>query len=98
MATQTMETPRVRPGTVPDPETPRPRVVAYFRNSSPGNLAIQRLVALGIPSGGLAVMSPERLEGRQGMVLSIPCGEASQLEQVESLCRALGAEVHRQKY
>ena len=67
-----METPRIRPGLVESSE-PVPRVIAYFPSSSMGNMAIQLLVQLGVPSDRLGVTTPERIEGGQGMILSIPC-------------------------
>ncbi len=71
-----------------------PRVVAYFHNSAQGNLAIQLLTALGVPSDRLGVTPPERIEGGQGMLLSVACPVALR-ESVETTCRRLGAEVHR---
>lgn len=91
-----IETPKVRPGDGHAAE-PIPRIVALFRNSSQGNLAIQRLVGLGIPSDRLGVTPPDRIEGHQGMLLSIPCPDSVPIDRIESLCRSLGAEIHRQR-
>jgi hypothetical protein len=91
-----IEPPLVRPGDV-HAAGPFPRIVAFFRNSSQGNLAIQRLVGLGVPSDRLGVTPPDRIEGHQGMVLSIACPDSIPIDRVESLCRSLGAEVHRQR-
>ena len=91
-----METPQVRPGVVRSTES-LPRVVAYFYNSAQGNAAIQLLTGLGIPNDRLGVTVPDRIEGGQGMVLSIACPEEAQISRVEALCRAQGAEVHRQR-
>ncbi|MEW4567088.1 hypothetical protein AB1L88_04405 [Tautonia sp. JC769] len=91
-----IEPPMVRPGEMQAADAVS-RIVAFFRNSSQGNLAIQRLVGLGIPSDRLGVTPPDRIEGHQGMVLSIPCPDPGSIDRVESLCRSLGAEVHRQR-
>ncbi|WP_235905168.1 hypothetical protein [Tautonia marina] len=91
-----IEPPKVRPGKVLEAD-PSPRIVAFFRNSSQGNLAIQRLVGLGIPSDRLAVTPPDQIEGRQGMILSIPRPDSVPMDRIESLCRSLGAEVHHQR-
>ena len=47
-----METPQIRPGAIKNPES-RLRVVAFFHNAAEGNLAIQLLTSIGIPSDGL---------------------------------------------
>jgi hypothetical protein len=91
-----METPQVRPGAVAHTGA-MPRVVAFFYNSAQGNAAVQLLLGLGIPSDRLGVTPPERIEGGQGMILSIPCPEGTPISKVEALCRSLGAEIHRQK-
>ncbi len=91
-----MEIPQIRPGLVKDVPSTR-RVVAFFYNSAQGNAMIQLLTALGVPNNELGVTPPERIEGGQGMILSIPCPTDSLVAQVEKLCRAQGAEVHRQK-
>ena len=67
-----MQTPQVRPGLVSSAES-MPRVVVFFPNSALGNLAIQLLTQIGIPSDRLGVTPPEQIEGGQGMVLSIGC-------------------------
>jgi hypothetical protein len=90
-----MEIPQVRPGVVHEGEATN-RVFAYFYNAAHGNSAIQLLTALGIPSDKLGVTPPERIEGGQGMVLSIPCPDEATVKRVESLCRSNGAQVHRQ--
>ena len=63
-----MEMPQIRPGAVKSPPS-KPRVVAFFHNAAEGNLAIQQLTAIGIPSDQLGVTPPERIEGGQGMIL-----------------------------
>ncbi len=89
-----METPQVRPGVVHEGPA-LPRVLAFFHNSAQGNLAIQVLTGLGVPNDRLGVIPPEGIEGGQGMVLSIACPEPLRAR-VESACRSLGAEIHRQ--
>ena len=91
-----MEMPQVRPGKV-SASGPMPRVVAYFYNSAQANLAIQILTAYGVSNDKLGVTPPERIETGQGMVLSIPCASEAMLTKVEALCRAQGAEIHRQR-
>jgi hypothetical protein len=93
-----MEIPQIRPGkTSTSPTEPQQRVVAYFYNSAPANMAIQILTALGIPNDQLGITPPERIESGQGMVLSIACKDEKMAAQVESLCRDQGANVHRQR-
>lgn len=91
-----MEVPQVRPGKVQEAEPTR-RVVAYFYNSSQGNAVIQLLGQLGVRNDRLGVTPPERIEGGQGMILSIPCPDDALLARVEAVCRAQGASVHRQR-
>jgi hypothetical protein len=91
-----MKSPQVRPGRVRDIETPI-QVVAFFYNSAPGNLVVQILTALGVPSDRLGVTPPERIDGGQGMVLSIACADEKLAAQVETICREQGAEIHRQR-
>lgn len=85
-----MEVPQIRPGKVTNVDA-MPRVVAYFHNSAQGNSAIQLLTALGVPNDRLGVTAPERIDGGQGMVLSISCPDAALLPRVESICKAQGA-------
>ncbi len=92
-----METPQIRPGLVTHTE-PMPRVVAFFRNSASGNLAIQLLTALGVPSDRLGVTPPEQIEHGQGMLLSIGCPDDSWIPRVETICRDNGAEIHRRRH
>jgi len=89
-----MENPQVRPGVVHEGPS-LPRVVAFFHNSSQGNLAIQVVTGLGVPNDRLGVTPPEGIEGQQGMVLSIACPEAIRAR-VESACRSLGGAIHRE--
>ncbi len=91
-----METPQIRPGVVSH-TGPMSRVVAFFYNSAQGNSAIQLLTSLGVPNDRLGVTPPERLESRQGMVLSISLPDDRLLAKVEAVCRSHGAEVHRQR-
>jgi hypothetical protein len=91
-----MEMPQVRPGKVTHTE-PMPRVVAFFYNSAQGNGVIQHLKALGIPGDRLGVTPPERIEGGQGMLLSIPCPDEKLIAKVEAICRREGADIHRQR-
>jgi hypothetical protein len=91
-----METPQIRPGLVTTPDTKR-RVVAFFRNSASGNLAIQLLTAVGVPNDRLGVTPPEQIEHGQGMILSIACPDEALLPKVEEICRHNGAEIHRQR-
>lgn len=91
-----METPQIRPGLVKG-EEPMPRVVAFFHNSALGNSVIQLVTALGVPNDRLGVTTPERIEGQQGMLLSIACPDEATLSRVETICREQGADVHRQR-
>jgi hypothetical protein len=90
-----METPQVRPGKVQTAEA-MPRVIAYFYNAAQGNAAIQLVTQLGVPVDRLGVTTPERIEGGQGMVLSIPCPDDAIKARVQQICRGQGAEVHYQ--
>jgi len=91
-----METPQIRPGAVKN-TGPMPRVVAFFYNSAQGNSAVQVLIGLGVPGDRLGVTPPERIEGGQGMVLSIGCPDEALIRRVEAVCRSHGAEIHRQR-
>jgi hypothetical protein len=91
-----MEMPQIRPGAVKSPES-RLRVVAFFHNAAEGNLAIQQLIKMGIPSDRLGVTPPEQIEGGQGMILSIGCPDEKALSRAEVLCRKLGGQLHRQR-
>lgn len=91
-----MEQPLVRPGKV-EASGPVQRVVAYFYNSAQGNMVIQHIVKLGVPSNGIGVTTPERLTNGQGMVLSIPCPDVKIQHRVEAICRAQGAEIQTQR-
>ncbi len=91
-----METPQIRPGVVKAHEAAS-RVVAFFYNSAQGNSAIQFLTALGVPNDRLGVTPPDRIEGGQGMILSIACPDEALIAKVEALCRSHGAEIHRQR-
>ncbi len=90
-----MEVPQVRPGKVQHTE-PMPRVIAFFYNSAQGNAVIQLVTQLGVPSERLGITPPDRIEGGQGMLLSIPCPDEKIQARVEAICRAQGAEIHRQ--
>jgi hypothetical protein len=91
-----MELPQVRPGKVSHTE-PMPRVVAFFYNTAQGNLVIQLLTAIGVPSDRMGVTTPERIETGQGMVLSVACPDEKTMARVEAICREQGAEIHRQR-
>lgn len=91
-----MENPQVRPGLVEN-QGPMPRVVAFFRNSAEGNVAIQRLMILGVPADRLGVTPPEQIEHGQGMIIDISCPDESWISKVEELCRHHGAELHRRR-
>ena len=91
-----MHTPQVRPGLVTNADN-LPRVVVFFPNSALGNLAIQLLTQIGIPSDRLGVTPPEQIEGGQGMILSIGCPDEISLKKVESVCRGQGGRIHRQR-
>lgn len=95
-----MEIPQVRPGKVKTAteDGPLSRVVVYFRNAAQGNSAIQVLGAMGLPSDRLGVTTPDRIEGGQGMLLSIACPDEAMIPKVEALCRTQGAEIHRQRH
>jgi hypothetical protein len=91
-----METPQIRPGAVASPE-PKLRVIAYFYNAAEGNLAVQLLTGIGIPSDRLGVTPPDQLEGGRGMLLSVGCPDESLQAKAESILRSLGGEIHRQR-
>jgi hypothetical protein len=91
-----MEMPQIRPGAVTSPEC-KLRVVSFFHNAAEGNLAIQLLGAAGVPSDRLGVTPPDQIEGGQGMILSIGCGDEKTLARTESICRKLGGQLHRQR-
>jgi hypothetical protein len=91
-----IEIPYVRPGKVGSAEPTR-RVVALFHNSAQGNAAIQLLTALGVPNDRLGVIVPDRIEGGQGMILSIPCPDPALLPRIEKVCRDQGAAIHHQR-
>jgi hypothetical protein len=91
-----MEVPQIRPGKVTNVDA-MPRVVAYFYNSAQGNSAIQLLTVLGVPNDRLGVTTPERIEGGQGMVLSIACPDAALIPKVEAICKAQGANFQLQR-
>jgi len=74
-----------------------PRVVAFFPNSAPANMAIQLLTQIGVPNDRMGVTPPEQIEGGQGMILSVGCPDEHVLTKVESICRAQGARIHRQR-
>jgi hypothetical protein len=85
-----MEVPQIRPGKVTNVET-MPRIVAYFYNSAQGNAAIQLVTALGVPNDRLGVTAPERIEGGQGMILSISCPDEATIARVGAVCKGQGA-------
>jgi hypothetical protein len=91
-----MEMPQIRPGEVKSPQS-KLRVVSFFHNAAAGNLAIQLLTAMGIANDRLGVTPPDQIEGGQGMILSIGCGDEKMLAKVEGMCRKLGAQIHRQR-
>ncbi|MGE3819709.1 MAG: hypothetical protein AB7I30_09755 [Isosphaeraceae bacterium] len=91
-----MEFPQLRPGLVKD-SGPGPKVIAFFPNSAEGNVAIQYLVALGVPGDKIGVTPPDQIEGGQGMVLAIGCSTPATTSKVEELCRRHGAFIHRQR-
>ncbi len=91
-----MEMPQIRPGRVLT-EDPLARVIAYFYNSAQGNSAIQWLTALGIPNDRMGITPPDRMDSGRGMILSIACPDESMIPRVEAVCRAQGAEIHRQR-
>ncbi|MDE2505706.1 MAG: hypothetical protein KGM43_00695, partial [Planctomycetota bacterium] len=66
------------------------RVLAFFPNAAQGNLLIQILTAIGVKNDRLGVTPPERIEGGQGMLLSIGCVDEEELGKVERLCRSQG--------
>jgi hypothetical protein len=91
-----MEMPQIRPGVVQSPE-PKLRVVSFFQNSAEGNLAIQILTTMGIANDRLGVTPPDQIPGGQGMILSIGCPDEKVVARVESVCRSLGGQIHRQR-
>ena len=90
-----MELPQIRPGLVKD-AGPMSRVLAFFPDAAEGNVAIQRLLIIGVPSDRLGVTTPDQIETGQGMVLSIGCPDPALIPKVEDLCRRQGAQIHRQ--
>ncbi len=91
-----MEPPQIRAGRV-EPIERVQRVIAFFPTTAMGNMAIQLLVQLGVPSDHLGVTPPEQIDGSQGLILSIPCVDPGLTAKIESTCRAYGARIHRQK-
>lgn len=91
-----MELPLVRPGKVVDAE-PTLRLIVFFPNAAIGNSVIQYCVAVGVPSDRLGVTPPERIEGGQGMLLSIPCPNDATHRKVEAFCRSQGGVIRRQR-
>jgi hypothetical protein len=92
-----MDMPQVRHGLVKNSGGHMQRVVAFFPNSAPANMAIQLLTQIGVPNDHLGITPPEQIEGGQGMILSIGCLDEKALMQVESICRQQGAKIHRQR-
>ncbi len=86
---------QIRPGRVL-PDADHPRVVACFASSAQGNMVIQFVTMLGVPADQIGVIAPERRPRGQGMTLSIPCPDEATAAAVEAVCRAQGAEIHRQ--
>jgi hypothetical protein len=85
-----MEVPQIRPGKVQNVDA-MPRVVAFFHNSAQGNSAIQLVTAFGVPNDRLGITPPERLEGGQGMMLSISCPDEATIARVGAICKEQGA-------
>ena len=67
-----METPTHSSAAIRSPET-KLELFVYFYNAAEGNLAVQLLTGIGIPGDRVGVVPPEKLEGGQGMVLSVGC-------------------------
>ncbi len=91
-----METPQIRSGAIRSPET-KLELFVYFYNAAEGNLAVQLLTGIGIPGDRVGVVPPEKLEGGQGMVLSVGCPTESLRAKAEAVCRKLGGQVHRHR-
>jgi hypothetical protein len=91
-----IESPQVRPGKVGERES-TVRLIAMFSNSALGNSAIQQLIVLGLPQDRLGVTPPEKIEGGQGMVLSIACPTPKLLLVATEVCRQLGATIREQR-
>ncbi|GIW88654.1 MAG: hypothetical protein KatS3mg108_2978 [Isosphaeraceae bacterium] len=91
-----MEMPQIRPGKVRGRE-PLPKVVAFFRDASLGNAAIQLAGQLGVPGDRIGVTPPERMPQQRGMIVVLGCPSEAILERVEAACRRLGGEIHRQR-
>ncbi len=85
-----MEVPQIRPGKVTNVDA-MPRIVAYFYNSAQGNSAIQLVSAFGVPNDRLGVTTPERINGGQGMILSIACPDEATMARVGEICKSQGA-------
>ena len=88
-----MDSPTIRPGAT-RVEHVEPDLFAYFHNAAAGNAAIQLLTAMGVLDEQLGVTPPERIDGGQGLLLSIVCPDSLRTK-VEAACRTFGAELHR---
>jgi hypothetical protein len=91
-----MEMPQIRPGKVASAEA-MPKVVAFFRDASLGNTAVQLAAQLGVPGDRIGVTPPERMPRGRGMLVTLGCPSEAVLEKVEAACRSLGGEIHRQR-
>lgn len=91
-----MEMPQIRPGKVSG-AGPMPKVVAFFRDASLGNSAIQLASQLGVSGDRIGVTPPERMPHGRGMLVTLGCPSEAIMEKVESACRTLGGEIHRQR-
>ena len=91
-----MESPQIRPGKVRSTE-PMPKVIAFFRDASLGNALIQLASQLGVPGDRIGVTPPERMPRQRGMIVTLGCPSERVMENVESACRRLGGEIHRQR-
>ncbi len=88
-----MDSPTIRPGATLGDHV-EPDLFAYFHNAAAGNAAIQLLTAMGINDDQLGVTPPEKIDGGQGILLSMVCPPSLRAK-VEAACRTFGADLHR---
>lgn len=67
----------------------------HFSDRATANLAIQQVIALGIPAEALATLDGSELPRERGMLLCLPETDPVALDRAMKLCRNLGGRVHR---
>jgi hypothetical protein len=88
--------PQIRAGKVGGQES-TVRLIVFFPNSAVGNSAVQQLISLGVPQDRLGVTPPERIDGGQGMLLSIACPTPALQAGAIEICQKLGARIQEQR-